>query len=413
LPEPSTKRPAGRPTGRSSAPPARGGQTISTRDALRLRGLTRRQLSRHERSVRQRRYILIGGSSLLVAILLIVGIGALREYVLRGQETVATIFGERVSANDLVEATKPQLYLLDRRIALYRANNMTQQAAQFQLQRDRQPETTLTDLVQNRVIARAAAERGITVGPDEVDNKLRQQVADSDNLTQPQPTPTEAPTAAADAAPTATPVGTATPRPTATAVPTLTGDRYGPALQDYLNNTGQTEPRLRSNIQSDLYQQKVREAIGQEVPAVQEQIHARHIVFSSEDDANAGLQQLQGGAAWETLAANSTDKATKDKGGDLGWLPRLGRDLSFDDAAFALQPGETSPVVQTSRGSELIQVVERDQARPLADNQLDELRRRRFQDWLNTATGDPAINRQLTPEQSAWVLQKAASGRRV
>lgn len=354
--------------------------------------------------------MLFGGAILLAAVVSIVGFGLLRENVLRGQEVVATIFGERVSANDLVEATKPELVLLDRRLALYRANGLTQQATQFQLQRDRQAETTLNDLIQSRVVRRAAAARGLTVTSDEIDAKLRQNIADSDSLTQPQPSPTLAPTLAADASP--TPAGTPTARPTPTAVPTLTGDRFGPALQDYLNTTSLTESQLRLNIENELYEQKLRDAIGQEVPSFQEQVHARHIVFANADDANAGLQQLQGGTPWETIVPNSTDTATKNTAGDLGWLPRLSRDLAFDDAAFGLQAGQTSEVVQTSRGAEIIQVLERDPSRPLSDGQLDELRRRRYQDWLSAATGDPEINRQLTPDQSSWVLQRAAGGRR-
>jgi parvulin-like peptidyl-prolyl isomerase len=396
----------GRSAPRQPAPPARRNAALSTRDALRQRGPTRRQLSRHERSVRQRRYMLVGGAILLAAIVSIVGFGLLREYVLRGQEVVATIFGEKVLASDLVEATRPDLARLDRNIALYRANGLAQQATQLQLRRDRQVEASLNDLIQSRVVRRAAAARGFTVTPDEVDAKLRQTIADSDNLTQPQPSPT----LAADAS--SAPAGTPTARPTPTVVPTLTVDRFGPALQDYLNTTSLTESQLRLDIENDLYEQKLRDAISQEVPAFQEQIHARHIVFTTADDANAGLLQLQTGTPWETIAANSTDSATKDKAGDLDWLPRLGRDLAFDDAAFGLQAGQTSDVVQTSRGAEIIQVLERDPSRPLSDSQLDELRRRRYQDWLSAATADPEINRQLTPDQSSWVLQRATSGRR-
>jgi parvulin-like peptidyl-prolyl isomerase len=354
--------------------------------------------------------MLVGGAILLAAIVSIVGFGLLRENVLRGQEVVATIFGEKVLASDLVEVTRPDLVRLDRNVALYRANGLAQQATQLQLRRDRQVEASLNDLIQSRVVRRAASARGLTVTPDEIDAKLRQTVADSDNLSQPQPSPTLAPTIAADAA--SAPAGTPTARPTPSVVPTLTVDRFGPALQDYLNTTSLTESQLRLNIENDLYEQKLRGAISQEVPAFQEQIHARHIVFTTADDANAGLLQLQSGTPWETIAANSTDTATKDKAGDLDWLPRLGRDLAFDDAAFGLQAGQTSDVVQTSRGAEIIQVLERDPSRPLSDSQLDELRRRQYQDWLSAATADPEISRQLTPDQSSWVLQRATSGRR-
>ena len=49
---------------------------------------------------------------------------------------------------------------------------------------------------------------------------------------------------------------------------------------------------------------------------------------------------------------SSTDAATKDKGGDLGWFAKGGlSDKALEDAAFALQPGQLSDVIQGARAS--------------------------------------------------------------
>jgi parvulin-like peptidyl-prolyl isomerase len=394
-------------TGKAPSPAPR-----STREALRLRGPSRRQLSRHQREARQRRALLIGGAALLALIIGVLGFGYWRENYARGQETVATLFGERVTADQLLQDVRPRLTSVDRRIALYQANGLSQQATQLQAQRQRLPETVLNEMVEDQVVRREAARRGIVVAPSEVDDRLRQLVAQSDQANQPQPTSTPAPTTAPGAEPTATAAGTPTPQATPTPLPTLTEDRYGPALQDYLSQSGYTEPKIRQLIEAQLYEEKLRQAIGEELPAVQEQIHARHLVFKSQDEASAALQRLQNGASFEELAASqSTDTATKDKGGDLGWLPRLGRDLAFDDALFALQPGQTSGVVQTDNGYEIIQALEVDPARPVDASLLDEMRRRHFGDWLAQAEGSPEIDRQLTPDKSDWILQHAGGKR--
>jgi parvulin-like peptidyl-prolyl isomerase len=395
---PAKARPA-RPPRAPHAPPT------SVREALRLRGPTRRQLSRHQREQRRRRAIVIGGATLIAIVVGVLGFGYWRENIARGQETVAVVFGERIAADQLAEEIRPRLNSLDRRMTQLRASGMSQQATQLQLQRQRLPETVLNDLVEERVVRREAARRGIEVTPAEVEERVRQIIAETDAAAQPQPSPTPGSTASPDAAESTGPL---TAPPTATPVPTLAEDRFGPALQAYLNQTGLTQAQLDGFVRSELYEDKLRTAIGEELPSVQEQVHARHIVFKEEAEAAAALEQMRGGASFEALAASqSQDEATKDKGGDLGWLPRMGRDAAFDEALFSLAPGQFSGPVQTLRGWEIIQVLERDPARLVDENQLSELRRRHYGDWLAAAVGSPEIERKLSPDISTWVLQRA------
>jgi parvulin-like peptidyl-prolyl isomerase len=348
-----------------------------------------------------------GGIGVILFIAAVLGFGYLRENVLRAQDTVAVVFGERVTAGNLVELVKPRLSRLDRAISLYRASGMTQQATQLQFQRDQLPDAALRDLVEDRVVRREATRRGVSVSPTEIDEKLREQIALQELYNQPQPTAT----AAATGSPAATPAGTATPVPTSTPVPTLTGERFQPAFQAYLENTGQTEVQFRQAIEDDLYSEKLRVAMGEEVPAIQEQVHAAHMTFASQQDATAALQQLQGGADFAEQARTlSQDRATRDAGGDLGWIPRRGRDPIFDEAVFALQPGQISDVLQTANGWEIVKVVERASSRPVDASTLDEMRRRQYGDWLAAAEGSPEIDRSLTPELSRWILLRA--GRR-
>jgi len=72
------------------------------------------------------------------------------------------------------------------------------------------------------------------------------------------------------------------------------------------------------------------------------------------------LKRVHAGEDFTKLAAElSTDTSNKDKGGDLGWFGRGEMVKEFEDAAFALKPGEVSGVVETKFGYHIIKLDDR------------------------------------------------------
>ncbi len=95
-----------------------------------------------------------------------------------------------------------------------------------------------------------------------------------------------------------------------------------------------------------------------------EQVHALHILVADLATAQSIEKQLAAGADFAKLATQySADTASKAKGGDLGWFGRGQMVTEFEDAAFALEPGQTSDPVKTTYGYHIIRVVEKKQAR--------------------------------------------------
>jgi peptidyl-prolyl cis-trans isomerase C len=95
----------------------------------------------------------------------------------------------------------------------------------------------------------------------------------------------------------------------------------------------------------------------------EEEVHARHILVSSEDDAKAIKAQLDGGADFATIAKEkSIEPGAKDSGGDLGYFKAGQMVKPFADAAFALKIGEISQPVQTQFGWHIIKVEDRRKA---------------------------------------------------
>ena len=106
------------------------------------------------------------------------------------------------------------------------------------------------------------------------------------------------------------------------------------------------------------------------MPTVDE-IHARHILVSSEDDAKAIKAQLDAGADFTALAKEkSIEPGARDSGGDLGYFTADKMVKPFADAAFKLKVNEISQPIQTQFGWHVIQVLDR---RPAAKPTLQDL----------------------------------------
>jgi foldase protein PrsA len=91
-----------------------------------------------------------------------------------------------------------------------------------------------------------------------------------------------------------------------------------------------------------------------------EQVRARHILLRDEKTANMVEAKLKSGGDFAALAKQySTDPATKDKGGELGFFGRGQMVAPFDQAAFSLKVGAISAPVHSPFGWHIIQVEEK------------------------------------------------------
>jgi len=91
-----------------------------------------------------------------------------------------------------------------------------------------------------------------------------------------------------------------------------------------------------------------------------EQVHARHILVETEEEANNLLLLLKEGLTdFAELAKEKSTCPSAEKGGDLGFFAKGQMVKEFEDAAFSLKPGEISDVVQTQFGYHIIKCEEK------------------------------------------------------
>jgi peptidyl-prolyl cis-trans isomerase C len=125
-------------------------------------------------------------------------------------------------------------------------------------------------------------------------------------------------------------------------------------------------------VTAEKIQQRYQERL-KSLPA-EEEVHARHILVSTEDEAKALIAELKKGAAFDKLAKEkSTDKASGAEGGDLGWFKKSDMVKEFADAAFGLKKGELSETpIKTQFGFHIIQIDDRRTAPPPALEELSD-----------------------------------------
>jgi peptidyl-prolyl cis-trans isomerase C len=88
----------------------------------------------------------------------------------------------------------------------------------------------------------------------------------------------------------------------------------------------------------------------------EEEVHARHILVPTEDEAKAILAQLKGGADFATLAKEKSKDPGAADGGDLGYFTKDQMVPEFAEVAFKLDKGQLSDPVKTQFGWHIIKV---------------------------------------------------------
>ncbi|HAI30780.1 MAG TPA: peptidylprolyl isomerase, partial [Thalassospira sp.] len=115
---------------------------------------------------------------------------------------------------------------------------------------------------------------------------------------------------------------------------------------------------LSDAITDDAIEAKYEEFIKTNEP--EPQVHARHILLESEEDAKAIIAELDDGADFVELAKEKSTGPSGPNGGDLGFFNRGDMVAPFAEAAFAMEPGTySSEPVQTQFGWHVIKVEEK------------------------------------------------------
>lgn len=159
-------------------------------------------------------------------------------------------------------------------------------------------------------------------------------------------------------------------------------------LQDWIVQYGYTEESFRRSLSWSIAASWMRDQIVMAVPTTAEQVHARQILLYNSTEAEQVFDQLKTGTDFETLAAKYEPVTS----GDLGWFPRGYLTVpELDEVVFSLEPGQYSPIIQTSLGYHIVQVIERQIDVPLSPGAYRVLQTQAIQKWLDDSHSQSEI----------------------
>ncbi|MCK4451300.1 MAG: SurA N-terminal domain-containing protein, partial [Anaerolineae bacterium] len=262
--------------------------------------LTKKEIRLSKKVQRQRRMILVAAAVITVVVVVLIAFGFYQEYLVKPKEPVAMV-GEVPIRTDTYQKMvryyrsnlQNQLAMLQDQLARLDPNDQSsefivqyyqQQVEQLQTQLGNPQELgqqVLDDLIDDELIRQEAAKRGIAVTSEEVQLEIETQFGYERNPPTPTPTPI-------------TTTLTITPTPT---VAPMTLDKfqelYATTLEALKERAGFSEADFRRIFEAMLLRQKLEETIGQEVPTIADQVHARQIQVENEEKAQAIMTLLE------------------------------------------------------------------------------------------------------------------------
>ena len=146
------------------------------------------------------------------------------------------------------------------------------------------------------------------------------------------------------------------------------------------------------------------------------QAYVEVILLGSVEEADIVFHRLIDGENFGELAREFSQDDSREQGGDLGWVTPGSRSAVFDEYVFnpeAVDLGVQGPIedtsITTTGGYWLVQVVDREENRPLEDEEKESLAEQAFSDWVSQLWEDAAdeIDQSfLTAEVTQWIVEK-------
>jgi len=144
-----------------------------------------------------------------------------------------------------------------------------------------------------------------------------------------------------------------------------------------------SDKEYREMVEAGLLSRWVQEGFVRAAPEAADQVRIRQIQVGAQEDTDRVVERLNAGEDFATVATEmSSDTATKDKGGEKGWVALEELDASFAAKVFALEVSQRSEPLEGQGGFLIIEVEEKQAGRPLESTQRTTIGTRYSSLWV-------------------------------
>ena len=180
-------------------------------------------------------------------------------------------------------------------------------------------------------------------------------------------------------------------------------------------------------LSQPIYDEELSKAVGYwlimvlDIDVDEEEAHVKTILLGSEEEAQDVKARLEAGEDFATLAKEYSQlKGVEENEGDLGIVTPGDVSPAFDEFVFnpelklemLSEPLRDEDIV-TKGGYWLIKVVDKDEDRPIDDNDRDLLTAKVLDEWVSSLWDEPENDiddSYLDDEKKAWAIGQAARG---
>ena len=146
-----------------------------------------------------------------------------------------------------------------------------------------------------------------------------------------------------------------------------------------------------------------------------EEVQVQVMLLGSEQEVQEVITKLEGGEDFATLAEElSQHDASKEKGGDLGWLASdeinpVYQDFVLNAELEALSEPIKDEAVVTKGGYWLVKVLDKEDNRQIEDSDRDFFKQKALDEWVSWLWDNPEneVESYLDDEKKAWAIAEA------
>ena len=326
----------------------------------------KRHKAAQDPKIRKRnKFLLIGVLIFSVIFTIILSTGYVIRYVVPQEKTIVQVGESKFKRSDMLK--------------MLRVKQKNAEMAGSTIKSSEEIFKSLQNMIENEIIDQVAPSLGISVSQEQLDIYIR-------DVFMPKYNSDESPD------------------------PVQIEREFREIFNNYLNSVGLEESEYKKFTRWSMLREQMRQYVGESVPKVSEQVYLHRIMVMPDDEIDIMKKKFNDGVPFEYIVRefSKDNEEVVRRGGEIGWVPK-GIFPEYDYIIFDLEPNLLSIEAQSVKNPPLLfffMISEKDPARKVAQEELEQLKTKALNDWLNTKRKEFNVQATFNSEVHDWLSKQ-------